>query len=151
FCRHGLPDDIVSDRDKIFTSKLWSHLLTALDIKPNLSTAFHPQTDGQTERVNQVLEQYLRVFSAYQQDNWQDLLAYAEFSYNNATHTSIGKSPFFANQGFHPKTASTAASPAHDATNPTVEELTKSLSELHHQLTHTLADAVATQARFYDR
>ena len=90
---HGLPADIVSDRDKIFTSKFWRHLLTLLAVKPNMSTAFHPQTDGQTERVNQVLEQYLRVFCEYQQDNWQELLPRAEFAYNNASHSSTGDPP----------------------------------------------------------
>ena len=85
---HGLPTDIVSDRDKVFTSHFWRHFLALLGVKPNLSTAFHPQTDGQTERVNQVLEQYLRGFCNYQQDNWQQLLPHAEFAYNNSVHAS---------------------------------------------------------------
>ena len=92
---HGLPSDIVSDRDKVFTSSFWRHMLTLLDVKPNMSTAFHPQTDGQTERVNQVLEQYLRVFCNYQQDDWQKLLPFAEFAYNNSLHRSIKRTPLW--------------------------------------------------------
>jgi len=148
---HGLPTDIVSDRDRIFTSHFWRHFVALLDVKPNLSTAFHPQTDGQTERVNQVLEQYLRAFCNYQQDNWQVLLPRAEFAYNNSVHASIGHTPFFANYGYHPVIPSTAAPPARDSSNPAAEDLVHSLRDLHQQLTHTLADATATQARFYNR
>ncbi|KAE8213221.1 hypothetical protein CF319_g9194, partial [Tilletia indica] len=100
---HGLPADIVSDRGTTFTSNWWLEVLSLLRIKPNLSTAFHPQTDGQTERINQVLEQYLRIFCDYLQDDWSELLPLAEFAYNNAFHSTIGMSPFFANYGFHPR------------------------------------------------
>ena len=58
---HGLPMGVVSDRDTVFTSKLWSKVMRLLDVSQDMSTAYHPQTDGQTERVNQVLEQYLRM------------------------------------------------------------------------------------------
>ena len=75
-----------------------------LDIKQKLSTAFHPETDGQTERVNQSLEQYLRMFSNYEQNNWSELLPMAEFSYNNSITTATGLSPFYANYGYHPET-----------------------------------------------
>jgi RNase H-like domain found in reverse transcriptase/Reverse transcriptase (RNA-dependent DNA polymerase)/Integrase zinc binding domain/Integrase core domain/Chromo (CHRromatin Organisation MOdifier) domain len=151
FRHHGLPDDIVSDRGSVFTSRFWKTLVAHLGVTPNMSTSFHPQSDGQTERVNQVLEGYLRAFVDYQQDNWQDLLPNAEFAYNNAAHASTGKSPFFVNHGLHPKSPSTAAPPALDSTNPAAEQLAATLGELHEQLTHILADAAATQARFYDR
>ena len=68
----------------------------------NLSTKYHPQTNGQTERVNQILERYLRCTVNYQQDDWVDFLAMVEFSYNNSIHASTKVSPFFANYGFHP-------------------------------------------------
>jgi len=67
---HGLPKEIISDRGSVFTSKFWQQLLSQLQIKSNLSTAFHPQSDGQTERLNSILEQYLRVYVNYQQDDW---------------------------------------------------------------------------------
>jgi hypothetical protein len=116
-----------------------------------MSTAFHPQTDGQTERVNQVLGQYLRVFCHYQQDNWKDLLPRAEFAYNNAVHTSTGKSPFFADHGYHPNAPSTVSPRTLSSSNPAAEDLATSLRDLHQQLGRILADAVATQARFYNR
>jgi len=74
-----------------------------LGIKANLSTAYHPETDGQTEWVNQILEQYLWVYINYQQDNWVNLLPLAKFAYNNTSHSVTMVTPFFANKGFHPK------------------------------------------------
>ena len=139
----------MSDRDRIFTSGFWREFLAHMNVKPNLSTAFHPQTDGQTERVNQVLEQYLRVFCNYQQDNWEELLPLAELAYNNATHTSTGQTPFFANYGHHPTLPATVRVP--ESSNPAVESLTKSFRDLHKHLAANLADASATQARFYNR
>ena len=101
---HGLPTDIVSDRDTKFTSKFWSALMDLLDIKQKLLTAFHPETDGQTERVNQSLEQYLRMFSNYEQNNWSELLPMAEFSYNNSITTATSLSPFYVNYEYHSET-----------------------------------------------
>jgi hypothetical protein len=72
-------------------------------MKTNLSSAYHPQTDGQTERVNQVLEQYFRCFINYHQDNWVDLLPVIEFAYNNTFQKSIHQTPLFANYGYHPR------------------------------------------------
>ena len=103
FRLHGLPKDFVSDRDKLFTSHFWKELTKVLQIKTNLSTAFHPQTDGQTERINAQLEQYLRAYCNYQQDNWMELLSMAEFSFNSSANESTGVAPFFANYGFHPR------------------------------------------------
>ena len=85
---HRLPDDIVSDRGPQFVSKFWQSLFKILQVEIKLSLAFHPQTDGQTEWVNQVLEQYLCCTINYQQDNWTSLLPLAEFAYNNSTHAS---------------------------------------------------------------
>src|SRR5882672_2324773 len=98
---HGLPIDIISDHGTIFTSKFWSTLMKLINIKTNLSTSFHPQTDGQTERVNQILETYIRLYCDYMQNDWSKLLTYAEFSYNNIQHSITKISPFFANYGFH--------------------------------------------------
>jgi hypothetical protein len=101
---HGLPTDIVSDRDPRFTSHFWKNFLSLLGIKPRMSTAFHPQTDGQSERLNQTIECYLRSFVNYEQDDWVDLLPMAEFAYNNSAHSATGVSPFYANYGYHPAT-----------------------------------------------
>ncbi|KAF4476546.1 Transposon Tf2-9 polyprotein [Colletotrichum fructicola Nara gc5] len=99
---HGTPKEIVSDRDKIFTSNFWKSIMSHLGIKQSMSTAFHPQTDGQTERINQILETYLRAYVNYNQDNWVVLLPIAQFAYNSAVGESTKESPFYLNYGFEP-------------------------------------------------
>jgi transposase InsO family protein len=99
---HGLPLDIISDRDSRFTSSTWKVFLGTLGIKPRMSTAFHPQTDGQTERLNQTIEAYLRSFVNHEMNDWVDLLPMAEFAYNNSVTTATGLSPFYANYGYNP-------------------------------------------------
>src|SRR6202035_2712092 len=99
---HGTPDSVVSDRGSVFVSRFLKELYIKLDIKPRISMAYHPQTDGQTERVNQLVEGFLRTYVNYQQDNWAELLPFAEFAYNNAPHSSTGHSPFYASTGFNP-------------------------------------------------
>jgi hypothetical protein len=99
---HGLPYDITSDRGPQFVSQLWKSILDLLNIKRNLSTAYHPQTDGQTERVNQCLEQYLRIYVAEDQLNWTDLLPTAELAYNTVPHDSTELSPFQICYGYEP-------------------------------------------------
>jgi hypothetical protein len=103
FSAHGLPDDVTSDRGTTFTSQFTKSVFKALHIEQNLSTAFHQRTDGQTERVNSVLEQYLRCYINFQQTNWSSLLPVAEFAYNNTVHSTTKVTPFFANFGYHPK------------------------------------------------
>jgi hypothetical protein len=102
FRLHGLPDSIVSDRGSIFISKFWSELTSLLKIDTHTSTAYHPQTDGLTERTNQTLETYLRAYCSYQQDDWVDYLPLAEFAFNNLENSSTHQTPFFANYAFHP-------------------------------------------------
>ncbi len=99
----GLPESVISDRGTIFVSKFMQALNDLLGIKTNISTAYHPQTDGQTERVNQEVEQYLRIFVNYRQDNWADWLSLAEFSYNDKINKSTGHSPFMLNWGRDPR------------------------------------------------
>jgi hypothetical protein len=93
---HGVPLTIISDRDKVFTSIFWRELIKAMGTKLHYSTAYHPQTDGQTERVNQCLEQYLRCAVQDNPRHWRRWLAMAEFWYNSSFHTAIGCSPFKA-------------------------------------------------------
>jgi len=99
---HGLPESIVSDRDTRFTSKFWTSLMQLLQVKLNLYTAFHPQSDRQTERDNQILEQYLRSYYSYQQDDWVSLLPFAEYAYNTSMSESTKASRFEINYGFSP-------------------------------------------------
>ncbi|KAJ1041358.1 hypothetical protein NDA10_003262 [Ustilago hordei] len=99
----GYPDHMVSDRGRQFISGAWKAFAEQMGVKHSLSTAYHPQTDGQTERVNQVIEQYLRMYCNYEQNDWANLLDTAAFVYNNMVHNSIGVSPFFACYGWNPK------------------------------------------------
>lgn len=96
---HGIPEVIISDRDSKFTSMFWQSLWKLLDTKLAMSTAFHPQSDGQTERTNRTLEQMLRAYTDVNQSNWDELLAYAEIAYNNSKNDSTGFSPFYLNHG----------------------------------------------------
>jgi hypothetical protein len=147
FRLHGLPKDIVSDRGPVFTSKFWQELLKQFNVKSNLSTAFHPQTDGQTERINSVLEQYLRIYVNYQQDNWSSLLPFAEFSYNNAEQSSTQKSPFFSNYGYHPSlhfNQVTSSVPASD-------DMIQQLHALHEEIKSEVSLAQQQQALYYNQ
>ena len=103
FWLYGIPDKIISDQGLIFVSSFWKSFMNSLNIKAGFSTAYQPQTDGQTERMNQVLEDYLRHFCSYYQDNWDKILDMAEFSINNLNSASLGVSPFFFTYGHHPK------------------------------------------------
>jgi hypothetical protein len=108
FALHGLPREIVSDRDPRFTGNFNEALFKLLGTRQALSSAFHPETDGQTERLNRVLEDYLRHYISPTMDDWDSLLATAEFSYNNALHSSIGTTPFRLIYGHDPRLPFTA-------------------------------------------
>jgi len=101
---HGFPEDVVSDRDSTFTGSFFTDLYNYWGIKRSMSTAYHPQTDGQTERINQVIEAYLRSYCNYEQNDWASMLAMAEYAYNNSKHALTKISPFYANYGFEPRT-----------------------------------------------
>ncbi|ESK86547.1 reverse transcriptase-rnase h-integrase [Moniliophthora roreri MCA 2997] len=101
--RFGLPDKIISDRDPRFAAKVFQELGKQLGVKHMMSTAFHPQTDGESERVNQELEVFLRLFCSRQQDKWAEFLPFAEFAHNNRTHSTMKKSPFYLMMGYNPR------------------------------------------------
>lgn len=102
--RHfGLPDAIVSDRGSLFTSKFWETICELLAIERRLSTAYHPQTDGQTERQNQSLEHYLRTYCSWDQADWAQHLALAEHVYNNSFHTATKATPAALLYGYQPR------------------------------------------------
>src|ERR1700761_5526720 len=131
FSKHGVPEHVTSDRGSEFVSRFFRSLGKALDMTLHFTSGYHPEGDGQTERTNQTLEQYLRIFTNYQQDNWSSLLPLAEFSYNNALNATAGVSPFFANKGYDPAITihleyELASSRAH--------QFVTDLSELHEEL-----------------
>ena len=90
------------DKGSVFAAEFTNALYKALNVKKNLLTAFYPQTDSQTKRTNQTLEQYLRMYCNHLQNNWVDLLLMASFAYNNGILASTEHSPFFLNYGYHP-------------------------------------------------
>ena len=100
---HGLPDSILSDRGTQFVSRFWSTLCKRLSVIRKLTSAFHPQTNAQTERVNAEMEQFLRLYINWAQTDWAKWLPLAEFAGNNAVSSTTGISPFFANYGHHPR------------------------------------------------
>jgi len=100
---HGLPDSIISDRGPQFAAGIMKELNCILGIETKLLTAFHPQTDGQMERMNQELEQYLQMFIDHRQEQWPEWLGMAEFAYNNKVHAGTKVSPFKANNGQDPR------------------------------------------------
>ena len=101
FQHHGLPTAIVSDRDTQFVSMLWTEVCRLVKITRRLSTTFHPETDGATERTNQELETYLRIFTSFQQEDWAFQLPIAMMALNSRVSQSTGWSPFFMTHGYH--------------------------------------------------
>eukprot|EP00253_Pinus_taeda_P012699 PITA_12699 len=111
FRLHGLPKTIISDRDVKFTSAFWRALFAELGTQLNFSTAYHPQTDGQMERVNQIVEDMLRACVMQKPAQWEDYLHLVEFAYNNGYHTSIQMSPFEVLYGRKCRTPTNWSSP----------------------------------------
>src|SRR5258707_1343782 len=102
WCHHGLPEEAISNCGPAFISNSSHNLATLLGVKLTPSTSYHPQTDSQTEHVNQEIEAYLRVFVSHQQDDWADWLLLAESAYNNKVHVATHQTPFELNAGQHP-------------------------------------------------
>ena len=103
FPRFGIPSKVISDRDPRFTSKFMKELCRLMGIKQNISTAYHPRTDGQSEHSNQWLEQYLRFWVNYQQQDWHHYLPLAEFTHNSWLHEITKSTPFKLMMGHNPR------------------------------------------------
>ncbi|KAJ1694535.1 hypothetical protein LUZ63_011233 [Rhynchospora breviuscula] len=108
---HGLPVSIISDRDPIFTSQFWRELMHKLGVQLNLSTSYHPQTDGQVERVNQCVESYLRSMVFHQQKKWVRWVPLAEYWYNTNFHSSLHTTPYKALYGYDPPVLGLGSAP----------------------------------------
>jgi hypothetical protein len=100
---HGLPQSLISDHDRIFTSTLWTTLFKLAGTQLRMSSSYHPQTDGQTERVNQCLETYLRCFVHACPSQWSQWFALAEYWYNTSFHSALGTTPFEVLYGHKPR------------------------------------------------
>ena len=131
FRHHGLPDSIISDHGSTFVSNFWKALTSQLGITLRHSTAYHPRTDGLTERTNQTLETYICAYCSYQQDDWVDYLPLAEFVFNNTENSSTKQTPFFANCAFHPTFTPKLSE---TSTVPAADELAQRLDNIHAEL-----------------
>ena len=144
---YGLPTGIVSDKGPQFTSQVMKDICKRLGIQPRLSTAYHPQMDGQTERINQDLQQYLHIFTSEKQDEWVSWLPLAEFSYNTKKQLSTEKSLFEVTRSYQPKMGfEQRAKKA-----PAAEELTKQMEETLEQVKENIEKAKARMKRQADR
>jgi hypothetical protein len=119
-----------------------------LGIQANPSTAYHPQTDGQTEWINQEVEQYLRLFVNYRQDDWAEWLALAEFSYNDKIQSSTGYSPFFLNYGRHPHKDS---EPRSTVQTESAEVFASRMKNLTNDAAVALTRAAEDMKKYYDK
>jgi hypothetical protein len=134
---HGMPTHIISDRDQVFTSLFWKELFRLAQVKLCLSSAYHPQSDGQTERVNQCLETYLRCFIHSCPRQWLKWLSLAEFWYNTSDHSAIGRSPFevlFGRSPRHFGLTDASVSPVSDVETMMAERSTMLLAVRQHLL-----------------
>jgi hypothetical protein len=138
FAKHGIPLHVSSDRGSEFTSHFFRSLGSLLRMRLHFTSGHHPSANGQVERVNSTLEQYLRIYCNYQQDNWSKLLALAEFAYNNAPHSSTGVSPFFATRGYDPLIA---VHPDAEVTDLRARHFAVNFDEIHRFLRDRMKEA----------
>lgn len=153
FTKFGIPRGITSDRGVLFTSKFWETACILLGMKRRLSTAYHPQTDGQTERQNQTLEQYLRIFCSVAQTDWRGRLELAEFSYNTAIHAVTGKAPAELLMGYQPRGPLDAAhAPDPKATSRSLKAVERiaTLRKYHEDATKALRVAHERYEKYYN-
>jgi hypothetical protein len=125
-------------------SGFWTYIMRALAMTRNLSMAFYPGTDGQTERVNVILEQYLLAYCNYHQDNWKQLLPIADFCYNNTKSQTTKVTPFYANYGYHPPFERDLGGVVIGA--PEISEYVSALTRLHAELWAEITYAQRTHA-----
>jgi len=138
FSKHGVPSHITSDQGLEFVFHLFCSLGKTIDIQLHFTSSYHPEEDGQTEWMNQTLEQYLRIYCNYQQDNWSELLPLVEFMYNNTLNAMTRVSQFFTNKGYHPNIS---IHPERDLTSARAQKYSLDLNSLHQSLQEEMAAA----------
>ncbi|XP_004305750.1 PREDICTED: uncharacterized protein LOC101309860 [Fragaria vesca subsp. vesca] len=149
FKLHGMPDSVISDRDPVFLSGFWSEFFKAQGTALHKSSAYHPQTDGQTENLNRSLEHYLRCVAGEKPTSWVEALPWAEYWYNTAHHSTIGMTPFQALYSYEPPAIRSYASVL-TAVN-SVDQALKTRDELLAILKRNLEIAQARMKLQYDR
>ena len=145
FKRVGLAQKFIHDRDSKFMGNFYTWICKSLGIERNTSTAYHPITDGQTEWINQEIEQYLRIFINERQNDWADWLSMAQFAYNDKVHSSTGYSPFFLNYGRHPYKGT---EPRRKVTNKSAVDFKAELEEAGREATSALKKAAEDMKRY---
>src|SRR5436189_1329003 len=149
--QYGSPRGIVSDRDTQITSKFWAEVCTYSLIKRRMSTAFHPQTDGQTEILNRILENYLRAYTSLEQMNWAKLLRSAEYTYNNSRNSSTKITPFKALYGYDPELQFDVKDATTQGEAPAAHDRILQLQELRDRLKEELIQSQEQQAKYYNQ
>jgi len=149
FRLHGIPAKIVTDRGSVFAKGFWSDFMYSLQVKHLMSTAYHPQTDGQTERLNSVLEQYLRGYVNFAQDDWVDYIPLAEFAYNNSRQQSIKDTPFRVVYGMDPRVLAVDLYLGNKVTSD-VAERAKYFREVRERAQAGIAKAQEQQSKYYN-
>ncbi|NCU37062.1 hypothetical protein EOM75_13760, partial [Candidatus Falkowbacteria bacterium] len=145
---HGVPREVISDRGSVFTSHFWQEVCKLMRTKHKMSTSFHPETDGLTERQNRVLEEMLRHYVSPVQDDWHEYLACAEFAVNNSWCESTGNTPFYLNYGQHPLSPVTAEL---DVRVPDAGDHAKRIEEAVALAKRKLADARNRMKQYADK
>ena len=150
---HGLPISIVSDRDAKFTSLFWKCLWKLLGTSLNMSTSFHPETDGQTERMNRTLEQMLRSYVNYKVNDWDEHLVSCEIAYNNSIQSSSGFSPFYLNHGYHMRLppSNTDVDINRVSTNQSANEMVQQMNDTLELAKQHLKKAQDSQTKYANR
>jgi hypothetical protein len=146
---HGLPNSMLSDHRPQFVAEFMHELYCLLGITISSSTAYHPQSDGQTECINQELEQYIQIFISERQNDWDTLLLLGEFAYNNHIHASTQHTPFFLDTGRHPRMGfePNQRSSKLEAVNKFADRMKSSLNEAWAALTKSKED----MAQYYNQ
>jgi transposase InsO family protein len=145
---HGMPQSIVSDRDTVFTSTFWQELMRLMGAKLHMTSAFHPQSDGQSEAANKVIAMYLCCFTGDRPREWLRWLPWAEYMYNTAYQSSLRDTPFHVVYGRHPPSIR-----SYEEGDTRVAAVAKTMAERDAFLAdvcHRLEQAQAVQKKFYD-
>jgi transposase InsO family protein len=148
FRDHGIPRKVISDRGSQFVSKFMKAFYHLVGIEANPSTAYHPQTGGQTERMNQEIEQYLRIFVDHRQSDWAEWLSLAEFAHNDKIHSATGYSPFFLDYGQHPWKG---IEPRRTTRNENAQAFADRMRRIRQDAISSLNRAADTMKRYYDK
>ena len=148
---HGVPERVLSDRGPLMNANHWRTFNHYLNSKRVLTSTYHPETDGQTERQNQTLEQYLRIYCCVEQDDWAFWISLAEYAYNDSVHSVTGFTPFVSCYGFTPTGADFPDRPLDDGISPKGQAMASKLIEIQSECRRKIKAANVYQKQLQDR